>query len=150
MPDDLTPDTDQDTPDAPEEATQVGDNADTDDGTDDGTDDDGQTYPASVVKGLRKEAASYRERSKTAEARVTDLEQKLFAVQVDATGRLASATDLSFDAALVDDDEALNAAIDELLAERPHYAKARRPAGNLGQGELGQKTAPADFAGLFG
>ncbi|ULN33616.1 hypothetical protein [Mycolicibacterium smegmatis] len=109
--------------------------------------DDG-TYPAKIVKDLRKENASYRERARTAEARADDLARQLFRLRVDATGKLASADDLPFDADLLADDDKLNAAVDELIAKHPHYAK-RRATGSIGQGERGHESVPQDFSSLL-
>lgn len=61
---------------------------------------------------------------------------------VAATGRMADATDLPFDAAHLDDEDAMNAAIDELLAKKPHLA-ARRPFGDIGQGNRGAASEAA-------
>lgn len=142
MPDELTDEVEQ----TAETETSEQDNAaehQDDDAADDGT------YPAKVVKDLRKENASYRERARTAEARADDLARQLFRLRVEATGKLASADDLPFDADLLADDEKLNAAVDELLSKRPHYAK-RTPAGNVGQGERGHTPAvPQDFSTLL-
>lgn len=110
--------------------------------------DDGDTFPADVVRKLRKESAAYRERARTAEARVDELSRALFTARVEATGKLASADDLPFDAALLDEPDALDAAVDELIAKRPHYAK-RKVAGNIGQGVHGEKSGPVDFSGLL-
>lgn len=76
------------------------------------------------------------------------MSRALFTSRVEATGKLASTDDLPFDAALLDDPDALNAAVDELIAKRPHYAK-RKVSGGVGQGERGHKTAPQDFSALL-
>ena len=112
-------------------------------------DQDDTTYPAKVVKDLRKESASYRERAKTAESRVDELSRALFTAKVEATGKLHSVDDLKFDAALLDDADALDDAIEALIASHPHYAK-RKISGNIGQNERGTaKTAPQDFSSLL-
>ena len=53
-----------------------------------------------------------------------------------ATGRLADPTDLEFDEDHLDDPDALAAAIDDLLARKPHLA-SRKPVGDIGQGQRG-------------
>lgn len=111
--------------------------------------DESQTYPADVVRKLREENAKHRNRAKDAEARVEELSRALFAARVAATGKLADPTDLPFDADLLDDDTALNAAVDDLIAKRPHYAK-RKITGDVGQGKQDERKAPSSFAGLFG
>lgn len=124
---------DENTPDAIEQSDQL----DTD-GTDTTTEPaqhEPKTFSAEYVTELRNEAKSHRENSKA-------LATRLHTELVRATGRLADPSELSFDQAHVDDPEALNAAIDELLTRKPHYA-ARTPQGNtVGQGvkDQGQPT----------
>ena len=50
-------------------------------------------------------------------------------------GKLADPTDLEFDEDHLDDPDALAAAVDDLLARKPHLA-SRRPTGEIGQGVL--------------
>ncbi len=64
-----------------------------------------------------------------------------------ATGRLADPTDLPFDEAYLKDAEALTAAIDDLLARKPHLA-SRRPVGDVGQGTT-PLTETVDLAGIL-
>ena len=64
-----------------------------------------------------------------------------------ATGRLADPSDLAFDDTHIDDPEALTAALDDLLASKPHLA-SRRVAGDIGQGVSGYGTA-VDLAGML-
>lgn len=92
-------------------------------------DEQAETFPRVYVDKLRKEAAGYRERAKRAD----DLAQRLHAALVEGTGRLADARDLPFDESHLEDPQALQTAIEALLAERPHLA-SRRPMGNIGQG----------------
>lgn len=142
MPDELTDDEVEQTD--VSETTEQDDDAEhqDDDAADDGT------YPAKVVKDLRKENASYRERARTAEARADDLAHQLFRLRVEATGKLADPDDMPYSAELLSDDDKLNAAVDELLSKRPHYAK-RRATGSIGQGERGHETVPQDFSALL-
>lgn len=91
--------------------------------------DDAETFPRSYVEKLRKEAAGHRDRAKRAD----DFAARLHTALVDATGRLADARDLPFDESHLDSPEALQEAIQSLLAERPHLA-SRKPSGNIGQG----------------
>lgn len=99
------------------------------------------TFPRSYVEELRKESARYRERAKTAD----DLAARLHSSLVAATGRLADPSDLPFDDAHLADANALTAAIDDLLASKPHLA-SRRPTGDVGQGA----RPVADTVGLGG
>lgn len=97
---------------------------------------EGDTFPRAYVEQLRRESAGYRERAQTADA----LAARLHTALVAATGRLADPSDLPFDAAHLDDEAALAAAVDELLARKPHLA-ARRVTGDVGAGTRGQ-TVP--------
>lgn len=101
-------------------------------------DEGGDTFGRDYVEKLRNESKAYRERAKTAETRTDELARALFTARVSATGKLADASDLPFNGDLLDDDEGLHAAIDELLTKRPHYA-ARKPTGSVGQGVTGKQ-----------
>ncbi|WP_273491520.1 hypothetical protein [Gordonia otitidis] len=85
--------------------------------------DEPDTFDRAYVEDLRKESAGYR-------TQVRELQQQLHRVKVEQTGKLADPSDLEFDPAHLDDPDALLAAIEALLADRPHL-KARRfdPAG---------------------
>lgn len=109
---------------------------------------DGDTFPRSYVEDLRKESAGYRDRAKTAEDKADQLAQRLHAALVTATGRLENPADLDYRADHLDDDAALAAAIDALLADRPYMAK-RVVAGDAGQGARGGNTATPSFADLL-
>jgi hypothetical protein len=105
-------------------------------------DDDGKPFDREYVERLREESKGYRQK-------LRDTEGKLFAARVAATGRLADPTDMPFDAALVDDADALNAAIDALLTAKPHLA-TRKPAwGDVGAGEAGTGSSGPTWADLF-
>ncbi|UCZ90443.1 hypothetical protein [Gordonia sp. WA4-43] len=90
------------------------------------------TFARSYVEKLRAENAEARVKAKAAD----DLAQRLHVELVRATGKLADPTDLGFDAAHLEDPEKLAAAVDELLAHKPHL-KARRIGGDVGQGQAG-------------
>ena len=90
------------------------------------------TFPREYVEKLRDENAKYRQRAQ----RSDQLAQRLHTALVEATGSLQDPTDLAFDESHLDDPEALQQAIDELLAAKPHLA-ARRPRGDVGQGQTG-------------
>lgn len=119
--------------------TEAGDSA-TDDEIDSGTD----TFSRAYVEKLRKESAGYRERARQAD----DYAQRLHTALVSATGRLADPTDLPFDAANLDDEQALTGAIDELLTRKPHLA-SRRPFGDVGQGNRGGVAEPVNLADML-
>jgi hypothetical protein len=88
-----------------------------------------EVFPRSYVEDLRRENGKYRQRAQRAD----ELAHRLHTELVRATGKLADPTDLPFDESHLDDNETLTAAIDELLARKPHLA-ARRPIGEIGQG----------------
>lgn len=73
--------------------------------------------------------------------RADKLARDLFAARVAATGKLADATDMPFDAALVDDADKLSEAIDALVKVKPHLASRRPVWGDVGAGEADAKPA---------
>ena len=107
------------------------------------TEEDAETFPREYVAKLRDENARYRTRAQRAD----DLATRLHTALVAATGRLADPSDLTFDEGHLDDAEALTAAIDDLLARKPHLA-SRRPAGDVGQG-ASRSGEPVDLAGIL-
>lgn len=95
---------------------------------------EGDSFSRSYVETLRSESASYRTQNKA-------LRSELWAARVAAAGRLADPADLPMpDAADPTDAEQVTAAIDELLAAKPHYA-ARKAAGDIGQHSAADDTA---------
>ncbi|MCV7300658.1 hypothetical protein H7J93_13565 [Mycobacterium barrassiae] len=126
-------DTDTATEDAATEDTATEGTEDTDAATEgDEQPDDAETFPRSVVEKLRQENGRYRQRAAQADAYA----QRLHAALVAATGRLADPADLPFDAEHLDDPDALTAALDALLTDKPHLA-SRKPSGDIGQGNRG-------------
>ena len=101
------------------------------------------TFPRSVVEDLRKENAAYRTKAKDRD----DLAHRLHTALVAATGRLADPTDLAFDETHISDEDALNTALDELLAAKPHLA-SRRPRGDVAQGAVISDDT-VDLAGIL-
>jgi hypothetical protein len=110
--------------------------------------DDAETFPRSYVERLRRESAGYRDRLRTAQARADELARQLFTARVAAIGKLADPTDLDYSADLLDNADALNVAVDELVTRKPHL-KSRKPSGNVGQGVREQRIAPQDFSALL-
>lgn len=101
------------------------------------------TFPRDYVERLRDENAKYRQRAQRAD----DLAHRLHAAMVAATERLADPSDLDFDEAHLEDEDALATALDDLLARKPHLA-SRRPRGDVGQGMTGS-TNTVDLAGIL-
>ena len=100
-------------------------------------------FPRHVVEKLRDENAKYRQRA----SRADDLARRLHTALVTATGKLHDPGDLPFDEDHLDDPEALAAAVDDLLARKPHLA-SRKPVGNIGQG-ASASSGTVDLAGLL-
>lgn len=123
------------------EDTATDDTADT---GDENPDDTAETFPRSVVEKLRTENGRYRQRAQQADGYA----QRLHTELVRATGRLADPSDLPFDAEHLDDAEALTAAMDKLLADKPHLA-TRRPVGDIGQGNRGGASEPFSLLGAL-
>lgn len=113
------------------------------DGQEDDPEDDPEIFPREYVVQLRQQAADARVRARQADA----LSERLHVELVRATGRLADPTDLAYEAGHLEDVDVLDAAIDELLARKPHLA-SRRPAGDVGQGATAPE-ASVDLAGLL-
>ncbi|MFJ2300486.1 hypothetical protein [Oerskovia paurometabola] len=120
----------EETPEAVEETTEP-------------TTEDAETFPREYVQKLRDESAKYRTRAQQTDA----LAHRLHTALAAATGRLADPTDLPFDETHLDDPDALNAAVDALLAGKPHLA-SRTPRGDVGQGASGS-GANVSLAGLL-
>lgn len=105
-------------------------------------DEGADTFDRPYVEKLRAESATYRTRAK-------ELEAKLHRLMVEQTGALADPADLEFDAEHLENPEALQAAIDALLAERPHLKARRFTPGAAAQGARSTAAATVDLAGLM-
>lgn len=111
--------------------------------SDEPQDDSGpEMFDRAYVSKLRQESAGYRDKAKTAETRADELGRQLFLARVAATGKLADPADLEYNPDLLDDTDKIGAAIENLLASKPHFA-SRKPVGNadIGQGIRGD-TVP--------
>lgn len=106
-------------------------------------DEDADTFPRAYVDKLRKEAADARVKAKDRD----EIAARLHTSLVAASGRLADPSDLPFDEAHLSDPDALTAALDELLARKPHLA-SRRPVGDIGQG-VSAVASSVDLAGIL-
>jgi hypothetical protein len=107
------------------------------------TEEEPETFPREYVQELRDEAAKYRTRAQ----RTDDLAARLHTALVAATGRLADPSDLTFEESHLDDENALSAAIDDLLSRKPHLA-SRKPTGDVGQGASASGDT-VDLAGIL-
>lgn len=107
------------------------------------TDEEPDTFPREYVEKLRDENAKYRQRAQ----KVDDYAQRLHGALVAATGALQDADDLPYDESHLDDPEALQSAIQELLEKKPHLG-SRKPSGNIGQG-VSQTTDTIDLAAML-
>ncbi|KUI27754.1 hypothetical protein [Mycobacterium sp. GA-2829] len=103
--------------------------ADGDVGVSPNADDEPDTFPRAYVEDLRQENGKYRQRAQKADVYA----QRLHTELVRATGRLADPTDMPFDEDHLAEPDKMTAAIDDLLARKPHLA-SRRPVGDIGQG----------------
>lgn len=107
------------------------------------TPEDAETFPREYVERLRAENAEHRTKAKRAD----EMSRRLHLELVRATGRLADPDDLAFDEAHLEDVDVLDAAIDALIARKPHLA-SRRPRGDVGQGATAE-AASVDLAGML-
>ena len=101
------------------------------------------TFPRDYVEKLRDENAKYRQRAQKAD----DLAHRLHNALTAATGRLADPSDLPYEESHLDDPEALQRAIQELLEKKPHLG-SRKPVGNIGQG-VSSSTDAVDLAAMM-
>ncbi|KUI16151.1 hypothetical protein AU191_01045 [Mycolicibacterium acapulense] len=108
------------------------------------SDEESDTFPRSYVEELRQENGKYRQRAQQADTYA----QRLHTELVRATGRLADPTDLEFNPDHLEDPDALTAAVDELLAAKPHLA-SRKPVGDIGQGRRGTSAEPFSLLQLL-
>ena len=107
------------------------------------TDEEQDTFPRDYVEKLRDENAKYRQRAQKAD----DLAHRLHNALTAATGRLADPSDLPYEESHLDDPEALQRAIQELLEKKPHLG-SRKPVGNIGQG-VSSSTDAVDLAAMM-
>lgn len=116
---------------------------------DEDEDQDGDTFPRSYVKRLRARSAGYRTRANTAEARTAELERALFIERVRALDVLADPSDLPYDPEALDDPDALRAAVDELVAKRPHLRRRGVADPGTGHREQHEGGDPVSLLGIM-
>ena len=106
---------------------------------------EGDTFPRAYVEKLRREAAEAHTRAKRAD----DLAGALWAARVAATGRLADPTDLPMpEGADPMDPAAVDTAVAELLAAKPHLA-SRVPRGFVAQGSQPEPPAAPSLSAML-
>lgn len=122
----------EDTPTPVEEPESEADESVSEEEGDPNETEEGETFPRKYVEELRAESAKYRVEAKKAEEYGQRLQHSLVAQD----GRLADPADLPYDSALLDDPEALDAAITEFIEKYPNM-RSVRAGGNIGQGNVG-------------
>ncbi len=105
---------------------------------------DADSFPRSYVEKLRRESAGYRERATKGDTYA----QRLHTELVRATGKLADPTDLPFSEDHLADPDTLAAAVEDLLARKPHLA-SRKPVGDIGQGPVSAGSPGVDLAAML-
>ena len=105
------------------------------------TEQEPETFPREVVELLRRERRRDRGRAKDRD----DLAQRLHTALVAANGRLADPTDLEFADDHLADEDALTAAVDDLLTRKPHLA-SRKARGDVGRDQF-DKSSGVERAG---
>lgn len=136
---DQTPTEDTEAPENGADGVSEGDPEDDAEGTP-----EGDTFPRAYVEKLRKEAADARVKAGRAE----ELAAALWEARVTSLGRLADPTDLPMPEGVDPmDPEAVDAAVDELLARKPHLA-SRVPRGDVGAGVVSE-SAPFSLGGMI-
>lgn len=130
--------TDQPTDDTTEDVAPDAEGVETNDTTDEAP----EMFPRKYVEELREENAKYRQRAGQAD----ELSKRVHRLMVERTGRLADPEDLPFDETHLEDEDALAAAVDDLLARKPHLA-SRRVVGDVGQGVT--DTGATDLAAIL-
>lgn len=97
-------------------------------------------FDEQYIKELRAENKRYRQRAKEAD----ELAARVHTLLVEKDGRLQDATDLPFNPEHLDNPDALDEAITDLLARKPHL-KARRATGDIGAGNRGAAEEDSPF-----
>lgn len=103
---------------------------------------EGDTFSREYVQELRQESANYR-------TQLRAVQEQLHRLQVENTGQLADPADLPFDPAYLDDPDALMAAIEALLEQKPHLKARRFDPGAAAQGPRHTSGAEVNLADLM-
>lgn len=111
--------------------------------------DDAEDQAANEQSEAEQKLANAESRATDAETRADTYARALFEARVAATGKLADPTDMPFSAELLDDADAFTAAIDALLAAKPHLANRRPAWGDVGAGQTTHTEGGPTWADLF-
>lgn len=91
-----------------------------------------QTFDRDYVERLRGKSAGYRLRMKDAESRVDTLQRQLFTERLARLDVVVDLDAVPYDAALLEDNDALQEYVEELLESKP-YLRKRTATGDIGQ-----------------
>lgn len=97
-------------------------------------DDQGEddTFPRSYVQRLRERSNGYRLQLRERESDVAALQRQLFAERLQRLDLVVDADAVAFDPALLDEPNALQEHVEQLLDAKP-YLRKRKVSGNIGQ-----------------
>lgn len=101
-----------------------------DEGDDDQRDDD--TFPRSYVQRLRERSNGYRLQLRERESEVAALQRQLFTERLQRLDLVVDVDAVAFDPALLDEPNALQEHVEQLLDAKP-YLRKRKVSGNIGQ-----------------
>ena len=132
----------EETTDAPTASAPTEGQEPTDAGTDAPAEPEGDSFPRAYVEDLRSESAGYRTQLRAAQ-------ERLHSELVRATGLLADPADLEFDAAHLEDPEALQAAIAALVEAKPHLKARQFAPGGAAQGAKNGTSGGVDLLGML-
>lgn len=121
--------------DAGEQTAQAPEGQDDSAGVSEAPSGDPDVFSREYVSELRDEAKTQRLRARDAESERDRLREHLWVARVDSLGLLADPTDLPVDVDALEDPDAIRAAVDALLARKPHLAR-RRAVGDIGQHDV--------------
>ena len=91
-----------------------------------------QTFDRDYVERLRGKSANYRLRMKDAESRVETLQRELFTERLARLDMIVDLDAVPYDPALLEDNDALQEYVEELLESKP-YLRKRKANGDIGQ-----------------
>jgi hypothetical protein len=112
--------------------------------------DDADTFPREYVEKLRKESAGYRDKANTAQARASELESTLTALErtrrVESLAREMGLPEPFWSRVTGDDDDAI---IKDIYALLDGVKSSKRVSGDVGQGRRDTAPAQVNLIGLL-